>query len=752
MSRRLLTLLCIVGLAGAGVPAAEAGQSGERPLGAGWGVDSSRQVDSGHLAVGQPDESTGGGGDPTTSLSQGSAASESAAAPSRWTIRGSGFGHGVGMSQYGAYAMAEAGRNTRQILAHYYSDTTYEAVKDRAVIAVNLRHRDGTVAVRTQTLSGSSGGVFTITLGGKVLRGDGDTATFTRSGSSVAVSCSGCSGATSAAGATARVTFDEGDHLLLVDGSGYDHGDLSLTPSTGTSSGLEAVLRVRLHGEYLDHIAEMPWSWPAAALRAQAAAARAVALRKRAQGIKSSCACHLYDTTADQVFGPYPSAANRSYWSRWKKAVRATGSRETGYVPRYGGMTIDALYSSSNGGWSASNSEVWGTSQVPYLQTVRDDWSLSGLNPRAVWRAKVGQSSLASAFGLDDVVRLDLSDRTASWAVGTARATSSNGTSKTITGQQLVARLGLSAAWVRHNRERLGGSNRYAVAASVARRVQQSASRAVIASGDPARLIGAVVGGPLARAVRGPLLLTKQGELPWATRAELDRRAGQLTKVFVVGGSGTVGGAVVRALERRGLDVVRLSGASRPRTAGRVANRIDANRGVSRAVLVGANALPLAASATGPAAQLGQPILLTSSTSLSSAARTTMQRLGVSHVTIVGNTSAVSASVARQVRSLGISTNRVAGSNRYTTAAAVADHYRTRIPDGKVYLASGADPALSDALAAGSRGRLIVLTRPKELPPSALRSLQSTPGIVKVIAVGRTTRVSSSALWRAALS
>ena len=38
-----------------------------------------------------------------------------------FTIRGAGFGHGVGMSQYGAMGYAEHGSNAAQILAHYYS-------------------------------------------------------------------------------------------------------------------------------------------------------------------------------------------------------------------------------------------------------------------------------------------------------------------------------------------------------------------------------------------------------------------------------------------------------------------------------------------------------------------------------------------------------------------------------------------------------------------------------------------------------
>src|SRR5436189_1534345 len=37
-----------------------------------------------------------------------------------WVIKGHGFGHGVGMSQYGAYGLARHGRDYRSILGHYY--------------------------------------------------------------------------------------------------------------------------------------------------------------------------------------------------------------------------------------------------------------------------------------------------------------------------------------------------------------------------------------------------------------------------------------------------------------------------------------------------------------------------------------------------------------------------------------------------------------------------------------------------------
>ena len=59
-------------------------------------------------------------------------------APSPWSLSGSGWGHGVGMSQYGAWQMAVDGYTAPQILAHYYTGTTYDLVPDTQVISVNL--------------------------------------------------------------------------------------------------------------------------------------------------------------------------------------------------------------------------------------------------------------------------------------------------------------------------------------------------------------------------------------------------------------------------------------------------------------------------------------------------------------------------------------------------------------------------------------------------------------------------------------
>src|SRR4051795_12307123 len=62
-----------------------------------------------------------------------------AAARADYVIDGRGFGHGVGMSQYGAYGYAlREGRDFRFIIAHYYTGTDVGAAP-RSRIRVLLR-------------------------------------------------------------------------------------------------------------------------------------------------------------------------------------------------------------------------------------------------------------------------------------------------------------------------------------------------------------------------------------------------------------------------------------------------------------------------------------------------------------------------------------------------------------------------------------------------------------------------------------
>ena len=55
------------------------------------------------------------------------------ASGARWVVKGHGWGHGVGMSQYGAYGLAEHGRGYRRILHHYYAHTRIGSAGDQTI-------------------------------------------------------------------------------------------------------------------------------------------------------------------------------------------------------------------------------------------------------------------------------------------------------------------------------------------------------------------------------------------------------------------------------------------------------------------------------------------------------------------------------------------------------------------------------------------------------------------------------------------
>src|ERR1044072_3007628 len=63
-------------------------------------------------------------------------AARASAAKHRFTIRGAGFGHGVGMSQYGAYGYALHGATYDAILKHYYKGTALGSADASHVVRV----------------------------------------------------------------------------------------------------------------------------------------------------------------------------------------------------------------------------------------------------------------------------------------------------------------------------------------------------------------------------------------------------------------------------------------------------------------------------------------------------------------------------------------------------------------------------------------------------------------------------------------
>lgn len=158
----------------------------------------------------------------------------------------------------------------------------------------------------------------------------------------------------------------------------------------------------------------------------------------------------------------------------------------------------------------------------------------------------------------------------------------------------------------------------------------------------------------------------------------------------------------------------RLAGGDRYATAAAISASLH-EPGVAR-VYVGTGRAYPDALAAGPAAALaGGPVLLTDPTALPTATAAELSRLDPAEIVVVGGTGSVSRAVERLLGHYG-PVRRVAGPDRYSTAAAVAlDAFTGPVP--VLYLASGRNfpDALSGGATAAIQGAPLLLTDPGDL-------------------------------------
>lgn len=138
--------------------------------------------------------------------------------------------------------------------------------------------------------------------------------------------------------------------------------------------------------------AESPASWPLAALRAQAIAARSYAVRS-ASGRRDAY-FDVYDTTASQVYNGLTGhdkdwdVAVRFEHPRTDTAVRSTRRQ----ILRYQRWTVYAEFGSSNGGWTADGGR-------PYLRAKYDAWDWGArANPYRTWTDSVSVQRLRAWY------------------------------------------------------------------------------------------------------------------------------------------------------------------------------------------------------------------------------------------------------------------------------------------------------------------------------------------------------------------
>lgn len=285
-----------------------------------------------------------------------------------YVLSGGGYGHGVGLNQYGAFGQAKADRSYRDILAFYYPGTEIgkaPVAKVRVLIA-DARPFVKVASVVPFSVSDGSGTVTPLPAGEIVLEPDLELVV---DGKPTAL--------------PGPLAFLPGKGATLtLDGKGY-RGELRVT---STQKALQVIDVVGLDAYLLGVVpGEMPKDWPAAALQAQAVAARSYAL---ASLVKN----RAYDLYADPRSQMYYGVTAESPSAT--AAVKATH----GQILTYEGKVATTFYYSSSGGRTASSEDVFGI-VTPYLQARDDPWDV--LSPYHRWEPRsFTATSLARAFGL----------------------------------------------------------------------------------------------------------------------------------------------------------------------------------------------------------------------------------------------------------------------------------------------------------------------------------------------------------------
>jgi hypothetical protein len=244
---------------------------------------------------------------PSALACESGAAGSSRARSHDFTFFGSGFGHGLGMSQWGAFGLARQGWDARRILTHFYSGTRVaaaDAPPDRLRIGLVQSERDvrleaqlGKVELRLGDQTGEvvatvpAGQTWRVRVWGTRYR---------------IVDADGAAVATVGGPETPLVAVHEtsGAHLLVPEaGHTYARGWIELgLYDCANRCAMRLVLLVGPE-EYLYGLGEVPSSWPMPALAAQAIAARTYALAKaEASQHRPVCDCALYASSFDQVY------------------------------------------------------------------------------------------------------------------------------------------------------------------------------------------------------------------------------------------------------------------------------------------------------------------------------------------------------------------------------------------------------------------------------------------------------------------
>jgi stage II sporulation protein D len=356
-----------------------------------------------------------------TALLASAAVPATAGAAVRHVIRGAGFGHGIGMSQYGTYGYALEGAKYQGILAHYYKSTRLSTAPSQPV-RVLLQPVDPYIRVRGATSVSGRALKPSVTYIAK--RGGGGIVITTSRGRRV-----GRFGSV--------ISFRSSDPMRLLGpalnsvSNGLYRGSIEVrVDGGGVTSINELSMDTYLRGVVAG---EMPSSWPLEALKVQAVAARTYALATR-------------KTTG--VFDQYPDTRSQVYRGVIGESVRsdAAVSATAGQIVTYAGVPAVTYYFSTSGGHTENvEFSFVGSLSKPWLVGVPDPYDTQ--SPWHRWTVRFSADALDRRLRAPGAFkRLKVLQRGVSPRVVRAQVVGTRG-SRELTGPQVRTALGLRDTW-----------------------------------------------------------------------------------------------------------------------------------------------------------------------------------------------------------------------------------------------------------------------------------------------------------------
>ncbi len=314
-------------------------------------------------------------------------------------LDGHGSGHGRGMSQWGAAGAAEHGLSAAAILSFYYPGTAQQTRGPSSIrvlisaATATTTQVDAAAGLTARDLDSNT--LYHLPTGPEHWRARRDGA-FLRLESFNGSTWTAYPSANS--GFVGPLRFAATGPVTLHVGAASKRYRGTLTASPTGSTQLQVVNTVDLESYVAGVVpAESIPSWPAAALQAQAVAARTYAIAHAKTSTYDIC-----DTTACQVYGGVDIEDART-----TAATLATA----GAIRTYNGAPISAEFGASNGGWTVSGG-------VPYLPAEADPYD--GIDPRSsnTWAATLSAKDIEGwypAVGTLHAVRVISRDGHGQW-------------------------------------------------------------------------------------------------------------------------------------------------------------------------------------------------------------------------------------------------------------------------------------------------------------------------------------------------